>query len=246
MPCSASVALSALILILTPAAAFADEVRITSGFLDVTNVGTIQIQGNRGFFFHEPVSPSAGIFAPGSCNFGLLNCTPGAVIPLSASWSGSDLTGTAYFESNTYVVGGPNSPNQMAIAFSGSVTLPPLVASTTVSAPFTFTGGFAHSTGGIGTAIETLRGTGTAMLLLSASDGLPGAWQVDRVQYVFASPVLLPWSTEDIGFVGTSGSAASLAGTFIVEGSGADIWGPADAFRYVYQPISGDGEIIAV
>jgi regulation of enolase protein 1 (concanavalin A-like superfamily) len=28
-------------------------------------------------------------------------------------------------------------------------------------------------------------------------------------------------------------------------GAGADIWGTADAFRYVYQPLSGDGEVVA-
>jgi hypothetical protein len=245
MPRAASIALAALIQISTSSAVFADEIRINSGSLDVRTVGTIRLIGNRGFFFQTSVSPSAGIFAPGSCNFGLLTCAPGAVIPLTASWSGSDLTGTAFLDANTYVVGGPNSPNQMAIAFSGSVTLPPLAASATVSAVFSFTGSFAHSTGGVGTAIETLRGTGIATLLLSASNGLPGTWQVDRVLYEFASPVLPPWSTGDIGFVGTSGSAASPGGDFIVEGSGADIWGPADAFRYVYQPISGDGEIIA-
>ena len=242
---AASIALAALLQISTSSAAFADEIRITDGSLDVRSVGVLRLAGDRSFFFQTSVSPSAGIFAPGSCNTGLLTCTPGAVIPLSASWSGSDLTGTALFDGNTYVVGGPNSPNQMTITFSGSVTLPPLVASTTVSATFTFAGRFAHATGGAGTAIETLRGTGTATLLLSASNGLPGSWQVDRVLYTFASPVLPPWSTADIGLVGTTGSAASLAGEFIVEGAGADIWGPADAFRYVYQPISGDGEIVA-
>jgi regulation of enolase protein 1 (concanavalin A-like superfamily) len=30
-----------------------------------------------------------------------------------------------------------------------------------------------------------------------------------------------------------------------VTGAGADIWGTADAFRYVYQPLTGDGQIVA-
>jgi beta-glucanase (GH16 family) len=54
-----------------------------------------------------------------------------------------------------------------------------------------------------------------------------------------------PWSTADIGTVGTTGSASYLNGTFTVNGSGADIWDTADAFRFVYQTLSGDGEIIA-
>jgi hypothetical protein len=57
--------------------------------------------------------------------------------------------------------------------------------------------------------------------------------------------------TQDIGAVGVTGSAsfAAAAGTvpstFTVTGAGADIWGTADAFRYAYQPLSGDGSIVA-
>ena len=35
------------------------------------------------------------------------------------------------------------------------------------------------------------------------------------------------------------------SGQFTVAGAGADIWDTADAFRYVYQPLAGDGQIIA-
>ena len=56
-----------------------------------------------------------------------------------------------------------------------------------------------------------------------------------------------PWQTQDIGAVGATGSAsfATATTTFTVTGAGADIWGTADAFRYAYQPLSGDGQIIA-
>jgi endo-1,4-beta-D-glucanase Y len=54
-----------------------------------------------------------------------------------------------------------------------------------------------------------------------------------------------PWLTRDIGAVGASGSATALSGVFTVKGAGQDIWGSADEFRYVYQTLSGDGEIIA-
>ena len=54
-----------------------------------------------------------------------------------------------------------------------------------------------------------------------------------------------PWVTTDIGSVNFEGTADFANGTFTVEGSGADIWGPTDAFRYVYQPVSGDVEIRA-
>jgi hypothetical protein len=49
-----------------------------------------------------------------------------------------------------------------------------------------------------------------------------------------------PWATGDIGAVGASGSASYANGVFTVTGSGADIWGNADEFRYVYAPSGGD------
>ena len=54
-----------------------------------------------------------------------------------------------------------------------------------------------------------------------------------------------PWVDQDIGSPGSSGSASYSAGTFTVKASGTDIWGTSDQFHYVYQPLSGDGTIIA-
>jgi regulation of enolase protein 1 (concanavalin A-like superfamily) len=58
-------------------------------------------------------------------------------------------------------------------------------------------------------------------------------------------PVPSPWQTQDVGAVGVAGSATYASGMFSVKGAGADIWGTADAFRYVYQPVSGDSQIVA-
>jgi chitodextrinase len=54
-----------------------------------------------------------------------------------------------------------------------------------------------------------------------------------------------PWQTADVGSVAVPGTATYSNGTFAVAGSGAGITGTADAFRFVYQTISGDAEIIA-
>ena len=52
------------------------------------------------------------------------------------------------------------------------------------------------------------------------------------------------WTGVDIGV--TSGqSSCESAGVFTITGAGADIWGPADEFRYTYKSIDGDGVIIA-
>ncbi|MGH2556972.1 MAG: LamG-like jellyroll fold domain-containing protein [Actinomycetota bacterium] len=54
-----------------------------------------------------------------------------------------------------------------------------------------------------------------------------------------------PWQSSDIGSVGRTGSATHSNGVFTVAGSGADIWGGADAFHFAYRTLNGDGEIRA-
>jgi regulation of enolase protein 1 (concanavalin A-like superfamily) len=54
-----------------------------------------------------------------------------------------------------------------------------------------------------------------------------------------------PWTSQDVGNTGRPGSASFASGTFTVRGAGADIWGTADAFQYVSQPMNGDGRIVA-
>jgi hypothetical protein len=53
-----------------------------------------------------------------------------------------------------------------------------------------------------------------------------------------------PWSTRDIGSP-VAGSAGYASGTFTIQGGGVDIWGTSDQFRFVYQQMTGDGEIVA-
>ncbi|MEQ8471964.1 MAG: fibronectin type III domain-containing protein [Marinoscillum sp.] len=54
-----------------------------------------------------------------------------------------------------------------------------------------------------------------------------------------------PWVSSNIGSVGQTGSAGHSSGTFTVSGSGADIWGTSDQFRYVYQQVTGDVTLTA-
>ena len=61
----------------------------------------------------------------------------------------------------------------------------------------------------------------------------------------YATSLPSPWQTSDVGSVGAPGSGCYNNGTYTLTGSGVDIWQTADGFRYVYQPLSGDGEIIA-
>jgi regulation of enolase protein 1 (concanavalin A-like superfamily) len=57
-------------------------------------------------------------------------------------------------------------------------------------------------------------------------------------------PPAAPWQHRDIGTVGQPGNATYSAGQYRVSGSGTDIWGTADAFHYLYQPLPYDGDLI--
>ena len=57
--------------------------------------------------------------------------------------------------------------------------------------------------------------------------------------------LLSPWQDSDIG-TGSAGSASYTNGFYYtVKGSGWDIWDTNDAFHYAYQPLNGDGTIVA-
>jgi hypothetical protein len=76
-----------------------------------------------------------------------------------------------------------------------------------------------------------------AALLLFVLVLIPQRWS-------FAQSLPSGWSTVDIGPVGATGSATGNGTTFSVDGAGADIWGNADAFRFVYTQLTGDGSVV--
>src|SRR3954467_15990467 len=50
------------------------------------------------------------------------------------------------------------------------------------------------------------------------------------------------WQAQDIGAVGSPGSSLYAAGLYAASGSGSDIWDGADAFRFIYRSLTGDGD----
>lgn len=54
-----------------------------------------------------------------------------------------------------------------------------------------------------------------------------------------------PWRHADIGGVKSPGDAVEKDGVFALHGAGWGIWGANDSCHFVYQPLSGDGDIIA-
>jgi hypothetical protein len=62
---------------------------------------------------------------------------------------------------------------------------------------------------------------------------------------VTAQPLPAGWLDQDVGQVGVAGSASYANGTFTVNGAGTSAWGTADGINFMYQPLSGDGTIVA-
>jgi RHS repeat-associated protein len=62
---------------------------------------------------------------------------------------------------------------------------------------------------------------------------------------VTSLPLPRGWLDQDVGSIGLSGSASYSSGIFTINGAGLGLSGTADGFHFVYQPLSGDGVIIA-
>jgi hypothetical protein len=62
---------------------------------------------------------------------------------------------------------------------------------------------------------------------------------------VTSQPLPSGWLDTDLGAVGKAGTSSYTNGTFTVNGAGNTNGNTVDAFHFVYQPLSGDGSIVA-
>jgi RHS repeat-associated protein len=62
---------------------------------------------------------------------------------------------------------------------------------------------------------------------------------------VTTQPLPNSWLNQDVGSVPSAGNATYASGVFSVTGSGVGISGSSDELHFVYQPLSGDGTIVA-
>ena len=222
---------------LAASSAAAGDIVITNGYLDRTPyAGPLVIRGDRGFIFVG--HPGNGLFQIlNDCNAGDAPCGPGDRVSLAAAWSGLDLPGSATLDGVSYPKVGDIS--SLSAEFSATVTLPPFNSTATVTAPFVFSGRFFYPNGR-----ESLNGSGVVTVSLEPHS-LPGRWRVTRVLYEFGDRLPAPWTSEDVGRIGTPGHSSAVASTFTIAGDGGDIWGAADAFRFVFAPMKGAGTITA-
>ncbi|QJE98939.1 Calx-beta domain-containing protein [Luteolibacter luteus] len=86
--------------------------------------------------------------------------------------------------------------------------------------------------------------TGTNSFTVRVTD-TAGLWDEATLAIEVAGDELpLPWTTDGIGGGTTEGSASYGAGVFTVTGAGT-LTGRNDAMNFAWQPVSGNGEIIA-
>jgi RHS repeat-associated protein len=96
-----------------------------------------------------------------------------------------------------------------------------------------------------GTAITITIPTGATSgpLVVSVSPSMNNS---NPVQFtVTTEPLPSLWLDQDVGAVGLAGSATYANGTFTVNGAGLSASGTSDGVHFVYQPLSGDGTIVA-
>jgi len=98
----------------------------------------------------------------------------------------------------------------------------------------------------VGSATTAIASSANLGLLVNSHDtSALNTSTFDNVTVTAAPVVPSPWATADVGSTGIAGKASFANGTFTVSGAGADIWGTTDAFRYVYQSVTGDVDIVA-
>src|SRR5690606_36954178 len=141
------------------------------------------------------------------------------------------------------------STNGSATSTSASGTVPVWLRLQRTGSSFTAsrsTNGTSWTT--IGTQSISMAATIYVGLAVTSHDpGARAGATFDSVSLAIGSTKGLPsgWTSGDIGSGALRGSAAYGSGVFTIDGSGADVWGRSDAFRFTYRQVSGDVDIVA-
>ncbi|HEY6268984.1 MAG TPA: protease pro-enzyme activation domain-containing protein [Candidatus Acidoferrum sp.] len=155
-----------------------------------------------------------------------LSVAPGSVSLTQGSSGSSTITVTPQN-------GFTGSVNLSTSALPGGVNAFLSPSSTTGASKLTFAAGSTSAVGGF-----TVIVTGT-------SGSLTHTASVTLTIIAASSPLPQGWWDGDVGVVGPAGSAGYSGGTFTLNASGQWIWDTVDGLNFAYQPLSGDGTIIA-
>jgi RHS repeat-associated protein len=114
--------------------------------------------------------------------------------------------------------------------------------STQSTSSVTFNGTPATISSWSGTSIVAVPPTGITGNTASAVVTVAG---VSSNSVSFMRPLPYPWLDQDVGTVGIAGNGGYAADVFTVNSSGTSASGTTDSLNLTYQPLSGDGTIIA-
>jgi subtilase family serine protease len=166
-----------------------------------------------------------------------VNPAPGTNFTLSASPSSLTILQGASGTSTVTITPQNGFNGSVSLSASGlpsGVTASFNPASATSASTLTLTASGTATTGTVTATITGMSGSVTNTTTISLI-----------VQSVAVTTLPPGWTDADIGSTGVAGSAGYANGVFTVQGGGAQIYGTADAFNYVYQQLSGDGVITA-
>ena len=177
----------------------------------------------------------------------------GNVNVAAAANSGPARAGTATIAGQPFTLSQDAAPCSFAISpASQSVVADGGIVTTTVT-----TAGYCSWTAAANDPWLTMAGGasgtggGTVSVSAAANSGAArtGTATIAGLTFTVAQAAAPPtgWAHQDIGAVGVAGSMVfdASTSTYSVTGAGADVWGTADALQYAYQPLSGDGSIVA-
>ena len=194
--------------------------------------------------------------------------------PDGVNWTQVGTTKTISMAANVYIGLGVTSEN-MAVAYNATIDNVSISSSTSLAPTITSVSATTGTTGSqvviSGTNFGSTQGSSlvylngaflpvsswsatsiTTTIPSGASSGYlvvsvaPSMNDSNPVRFTITSnPLPAGWLDQDIGLVGVLGSATFASGTFTVQGAGSSFASTPDAFHFVYQPLSGDGTIIA-
>ena len=212
---------------------------------------------------------------PGATSYNLSRATSATPFtPLAGALAGTSFTDTNVVQGTTYfyIVAASNSCNQGTFSSSISATTAPLAPLGLTAIPGGNQVALAWSPASPATGFNVKRSNtnggpyqvvannvvGPPWLDSSLASGITYYYVVSAINAGGESPNSpqanvtpcgggLPggWADQDIGAVGFAGNASSCASSFIVQGSGADIWGTADAFNFASTSLTGNTAIVA-
>ncbi|HET6931790.1 MAG TPA: hypothetical protein VFI45_15795, partial [Candidatus Acidoferrum sp.] len=129
--------------------------------------------------------------------------------------------------------------------FTGNVSLSASGLPSGVTASFNPTSAATTSTLTLSATSTATTGKVTVTITGTASTLINSTTLSLTVSVPPPGPLPSPWVDGDIGVTGQVGSAGYTNGTFTVNGAGAQVYGTVDGFNFVYQPLTGDGSIVA-